>query len=151
MKNLTNKEIAEKIIEAFRNGNKLFAIGNGGSAAQAQHFTAELVGKFAAERRALPAISLTTDTSALTAIANDYGYENVFVRQLEALGERGDVLLTLSTSGRSENVLKAISWAKNKGLVIIRLPRTGRNTAEIQENHLFMLHNIARIVEKAFT
>ena len=103
----TARKIADVITSALRGGNKLLLAGNGGSAADAQHIAAEIVGRYKQERPAWPAIALTTDTSALTAIANDYGFEQVFVRQIEGLGARGDVLLALSTSGRSPNILRS--------------------------------------------
>ena len=107
------------IIAALRAGNKLLIIGNGGSAADAQHIAAEIVGRYKQDRPAYAAIALTTDTSALTAIANDYGFEQVFARQVEGLGQRGDVLLALSTSGRSPNILAALRTARERGLVTI--------------------------------
>jgi D-sedoheptulose 7-phosphate isomerase len=112
-------EIAETVATAFRNGRKLMICGNGGSAADAQHFAAEFVNKFQLERHPLPALALTTDTSIITSVANDYRYEEVFSKQIEALGIRGDILLAISTSGRSENVLLAVRTAKEKGLCTI--------------------------------
>jgi D-sedoheptulose 7-phosphate isomerase len=113
------RKIAAAIIAALRSGNKLLIIGNGGSAADAQHIAAEIIGRYKQDRPAYAAIALTTDTSALTAIANDYGFEQVFARQLEGLGQRGDVLLALSTSGRSPNILAALRTARERGLVTI--------------------------------
>src|SRR3954465_6021623 len=107
----TAREIAAAMIAALRTGNKLLIIGNGGSAADAQHIAAEIVGRYKQERPAYAAIALTTDTSALTAIANDYGFEQVFARQVAGLGKRGDVLLALSTSGSSPNILAALRLA----------------------------------------
>src|SRR3990167_8656261 len=144
------QQIITAIIKAFRNGNKLLICGNGGSAAEAQHFAAELVGRYKHERRALPAIALTTDTSILTAIANDYGYENVFSRQVEALGKPGDILITLSTSGKSINCIKAAEVARKRRLIVFELDRLGEDTPRIQENHLSALHSICDKVEKAF-
>jgi D-sedoheptulose 7-phosphate isomerase len=115
----TARKIAEIIIAAVRAGNKLLIIGNGGSAADAQHIAAEIVGRYKQDRPAYAAIALTTDTSALTAIANDYGFERVFARQVEGLGQRGDVLLALSTSGRSPNILAALRVARDRGLVTV--------------------------------
>jgi D-sedoheptulose 7-phosphate isomerase len=115
----TARKIAEVIIAALRAGKKLLIIGNGGSAADAQHIAAEIVGRYKQERPAYAAIALTTDTSALTAIANDYGFEQVFARQVDGLGQRGDVLLALSTSGRSPNILAALRLARERGLVTI--------------------------------
>jgi len=144
------KEIAKQIIDCFKSGGFLFVIGNGGSSAEAGHFVAELVGRYKHERKALPAISLTTDSAILTAIANDYGYEKVFTRQLEALSKKGDCLIALSTSGKSKNVLEAIKWSGTHGLKVFELKRIGTTTAEIQENHLFMLHKLAEKIEMAF-
>lgn len=110
-------KIAEAIVAALRAGNKLLIIGNGGSAADAQHIAAEIVGRYKKDRRAYAAIALTTDTSALTAISNDYGFEQIFARQVEGLGVRGDVLLAISTSGRSPNILAALQKARERGLV----------------------------------
>ena len=146
---VNTKEHAKTIIQAIRRGNKIICIGNGGSATMASHFAGELVGKYKYNRRALPAISLF-DLASFTATANDFGYENVFVRQLGAFGNKGDILLALSTSGKSKNVLKAIKWAERHGLIVIDLERKGRDTPQIQENQLKLLHKIAEEVEKAF-
>jgi D-sedoheptulose 7-phosphate isomerase len=108
----TTRKIAAVILAALRSGNKLLIVGNGGSAADAQHIAAEIVGRYKQDRPAWAAIALTTDTSALTAIANDYGFEQVFARQVEGLGQRGDVLLALSTSGRSPNIMAASPAAR---------------------------------------
>ena len=113
------RQIAAVIIAALRSANKLLIIGNGGSAADAQHIAAEIVGRYKKNRPAYAAVALTTDTSALTAIANDYGFEQVFARQVEGLGSRGDVLLALSTSGRSANILAALRTARERGLVTV--------------------------------
>lgn len=145
------QEIAQKIIAAFKRGNKVLICGCGGSAAESQHFASELMGKFEFDRQALPAISLTTDTSALTAIGNDFGFENVFSRQIEALGKPGDVLFTLSTSGTSPAILKAQETALNQGMEVIPFPtnfQLKKTTAETQEEHLHMIHSICRQVEK---
>jgi D-sedoheptulose 7-phosphate isomerase len=115
----TARAIAAAIINALRSGNKVLLIGNGGSAADAQHIAAEIIGRYKHDRAAYAAIALTTDTSALTAIANDYGFEQVFARQVEGLGQRGDVLLALSTSGRSPNILAALRTARERGLVTV--------------------------------
>lgn len=154
------------IVKAFQSGNKLLICGNGGSAADSQHFAAEFTGRYEMERKPLPAIALTTDTSALTAIANDYSYEVVFSKQVEALGEKGDVLFAISTSGNSANIIKAIDSAKQKGLTVIGL--TGKDggkiakmldqsdvnicasvtrTARIQEIHILVLHTICDAVD----
>ena len=147
---------AELIWNAFDSGKKVLLCGNGGSAADAQHIAAEFVGRYETERRALPGIALTTDTSALTAIANDYGYEQIFARQVEALAEKGDVLIGISTSGNSPNVLAALKKSREIGCINIgmtgaqggamidlcdaclRVP-SGR-TARIQEVHITVAH-----------
>jgi D-sedoheptulose 7-phosphate isomerase len=121
--------IAERIAQALRAGGKLLLAGNGGSAADAQHIAAELVGRLVHDRAPLPALALTTDTSALTAIGNDYGFEQVFARQVRALGRRGDVLIAISTSGRSANILYALKAARECGLVAIGF--TGRGGGEM--------------------
>lgn len=151
------------ITNALKNGNKLMLCGNGGSAGQAQHIAAEFTGRYLLERHALPAISLTTDTSCITAIGNDYGFEKIFARQVEALGNKGDILIALSTSGKSENILLAVKTAKTRGLKIISL--TGLSgtrvakmsdvalvvpsdiTSHIQEAHIVMLHAVCSAVE----
>jgi D-sedoheptulose 7-phosphate isomerase len=154
---------AEEIAAAFKRGNKLFVCGNGGSAADAQHMVAEFVGKFIKERKALPAIALTTNTSALTAIANDWSYDYVFTRQLEALGKANDVLIGISTSGLSSNVLKALAYARSAGMTTIGLVgglameiedvcdiviRVGiSSTPVIQERQLAVEHMLCELVE----
>jgi D-sedoheptulose 7-phosphate isomerase len=155
--------VAEMIIRSIRSGGKVIVFGNGGSAADAQHMAAELVGRYSLERRALPAIALTTDTSNLTAVSNDYGYAEVFVRQIEALGRAGDVAIGITTSGRSENVLRALKGAHAAGLVTVcltgqrgvamgqvdvelRVPSS--STPRIQEAHITMLHCICELVER---
>ena len=154
---------AGAIAAALKQGRTVFAFGNGGSAADAQHFCAELVGRYEGERRGWPAVALTTDTSAVTAIANDYGFERVFARQIEALGREGDVAVAISTSGASPNVLRGLEAATTKGLVTIAL--TGRGgeagkiakhhvrvdearTSRVQEVHATVLHAICELVEK---
>ncbi len=155
----------EACVACLKAGGKLLFAGNGGSAAEAQHFSAEFVGRFLKEREALASIALHTDTSALTAIGNDYGYEHVFSRQVLALGQRGDILIGLSTSGRSKNILMAMQAAKNKGLINIAL--TGQDprdmgvladivlnmpsvhTPQIQEGHLIVGHLLCGLVEEA--
>ncbi|MFC1943186.1 D-sedoheptulose 7-phosphate isomerase [Chloroflexota bacterium] len=157
-------DAAQIVINAFKAGGKMFLIGNGGSAADAQHIAAELVGRFKLERTALPAIALTTDTSTLTALANDYGYEAVFSRQLEALANEKDILIAITTSGTSPNILAAVKSAHSKGVTVIGL--TGENggklkdvadltimvpsddTARIQEAHITIGHIICLLVEK---
>jgi len=158
------KEMSLAIIEAYQNKKKLILFGNGGSAADAQHIAAELVNRFELERMALPAIALTTDTSILTSIANDYDYSRVFARQIEALAEEGDVVIGISTSGASLSVIKGVEAAREKGAKTIGL--TGKNGAElaraadlvlkvpssdtprIQEAHITILHIICYLIEK---
>ena len=158
---------AAAIADSLKNAGKLLVFGNGGSASDAQHAAAELVGRFQRERAGLAAIALTTDTSVLTSVANDYSFDRVFARQVEALGRRGDVALGISTSGASPNVLAAIEAAKARGLVTIAL--TGRDggavgraagihvnvpsqsTARVQEVHRTLLHVICDFVERAFS
>jgi D-sedoheptulose 7-phosphate isomerase len=154
---------AKACVDALRRGNKVLFAGNGGSAADAQHLAGELVSRFAYDRPGLPAFALTTDTSVLTAIGNDYGYERVFARQVEAVGGAGDVLFGISTSGRSPNVLAALDVARQKGLVTVGMTgRIGGKMAErcdyllrtpsdvtprIQEGHIAMGHAICEIIE----
>ncbi|MDR2366329.1 MAG: phosphoheptose isomerase [Zoogloeaceae bacterium] len=149
----------ESMSRALLEGGRVFACGNGGSAADAQHFAAELVGRFETERRELAAVALTTDTSILTAVGNDYGFEQIFSRQLRALGRAGDVLLAISTSGNSGNVIAAIHAAHERGIRVIALTGSeggqmrallqetdillavpDRRTARIQETHLLLIH-----------
>ena len=154
----------EAALERLQDDGKILVFGNGGSAAQAQHFAAELVNKFLIERQPIPCISLTTDTSTLTAIANDVSFDDVFSRQVEALGRKGDVVLGLTTSGNSPNVIKAILCAKKLGLLTAVLTGEGggevgsladycldvpsKYTPLIQEVHLILLHFLAEEVEK---
>ena len=154
---------ASAIAAALLQGRAVLAFGNGGSAADAQHFTAELVGRYERERRAWPAIALTTDTSALTAIGNDYGFERVFARQIEALGRPGDIALGISTSGNSPNVLRGLEAANERGLVTIALTGRGgaagkiaahhiavqeERTSRVQEVHATVLHVICELIER---
>ncbi len=165
------KQAAEKILpqqvargivamtDCLRAGGKVMACGNGGSAADAQHFAAELIGRFERERQELAAIALTTDTSILTAVGNDYSYDEIFSKQVRGLGKKGDILIGISTSGNSKNVVKAIEAAKKMGIKIIALTGNGggkiaslldaddvhlcapsTRTARIQETHLVLLH-----------
>ena len=160
------RQAAVNIIAALRAGNKLLIVGNGGSAADAQHIAAEIVGRYKQDRQAHAAIALTTDTSALTAISNDYGFEQVFARQVAGLGRRGDALLALSTSGRSPNILAALATARELGLVTIAFtgsqgaPMLGAlcdhlliapsdDTAIIQQLHLAVAHGICDEIEWA--
>lgn len=157
------------MVECLRAGGKVMACGNGGSAADAQHFAAELIGRFERERQELAAIALTTDTSILTAIGNDYGYDDIFSKQVRGLGKKGDILLGISTSGNSKNVVKAIEAAKKMGIKIIALTGNGggkiahllepddihlcapsTRTARIQETHLVLLHALCDGVDHIF-
>ncbi len=155
----------EAVAEAFRRGNKLLLFGNGGSAADAQHIAAEFVNRFRIERPPLPAIALTTDSSALTSIANDYSYAEVFAKQVLALGRPGDIAIAISTSGNAANVLRAVRAAKKRGLFVIAL--TGGSggklaaladivlrveatdvTARIQETHILIAHVLCEQVDR---
>ncbi len=154
------------IIERLQAGNKILLCGNGGSAADAQHIAAELSGRYKSERRALAGIALTTDTSALTAIGNDYGFETIFSRQVEALANQGDLLIAISTSGNSPNIIKAITTARELGCHTIGL--SGRDggamsdscdfniivpsddTPRIQEMHILIGHTICQAIDDAF-
>jgi D-sedoheptulose 7-phosphate isomerase len=163
----TAGRIADVIIAAMRAGNKLLIIGNGGSAADAQHIAAEIIGRYKQDRPGYAAIALTTDTSALTAITNDYGFEQVFARQVEGLGQPGDVLLALSTSGRSPNILAALRRARERGLVTIGFTGTrgetmgascdhllvapSDDTPVVQQIHLAVAHGICEEIEQAMT
>jgi D-sedoheptulose 7-phosphate isomerase len=157
-------QTAEVIAHGLRNGRKILLFGNGGSAADAQHLAAEMVGRFGPDRSALPAISLSTDTSILTAVGNDYGYEKVFARQIEALGQAGDTAIGISTSGNSPSVLEAIDVARSKGMftvgftgetggkmkdrteVLFRVP--SRQTPRIQETHILLGHIICELIDR---
>ena len=152
-----------RVRTALEKGRKILICGNGGSAADSQHMAAEFVGRFVKERQSLPALALTVDTSLLTAVGNDYGFDCVFSRQVEGLGQEGDVLIAISTSGNSANVVRAIKTAKEKGIYVIAL--TGENggilakesdlclavpsqvTARIQEMHIMIIHMICEIAE----
>ena len=175
------KQEAEKILpdavaqgvlamaQCLQSGGKVMACGNGGSAADAQHFAAELIGRFERERQELAAIALTTDSSILTAVGNDYSYDEVFSKQVRGLGKKGDILLAISTSGNSKNVVKAIEAAKKIGIKIIALTGNGggkiatlldqddihlcapsTRTARIQETHLVLLHGLCDGVDHVF-
>lgn len=143
-------KIANIIIKAFKGGNKLLICGCGGSAAQAQHMAAELICKYKYNRVALPAIALTTDTSILTALSNDFSFDIVFYRQVEALGKPGDVLMTISTSGESPSNLLAYRRSWMNCMEYIDLPRKGKDTPAIQEFQLKLIHHICEKVERAF-
>lgn len=166
--NIENRllDVSKKVVETLKNGNKILICGNGGSAADAQHFAAELTGRYKSERRGLPAIALTTDTSALTAIGNDYGYDRIFDRQTQALASKGDLLIGISTSGNSKNIISALTVAKKMGCSTIGL--SGRDggimnnicdlnlivpsddTPRIQEMHILFIHTICQIVDDNF-
>ncbi len=165
LSNQTEKinEIAQLIINCYKNGNKVILFGNGGSAADAQHIAAELVGQYKLKRKSLPAIALTTNTSILTSIANDYGFDKIFERQIESMVEKGDMAIGISTSGNSENIIKGILKAKERGAktiaftgksggklkdiadILLNIPSD--NTPRIQEVHITIGHIICGIVE----
>lgn len=157
------EDASKLIVETLKNGNKVLFFGNGGSAADAQHIAAELTGRYKTERRGLPGIALTTDTSALTAIGNDYGYDRVFDRQVEALAQKGDLLFGISTSGNSKNVINAFKVGQEKGCKIVGMSgRDGgemnnycdvnlvvpsNDTPRIQEMHILFGHTICQIID----
>lgn len=157
-------ETAAKVAAALRDGRKVLLFGNGGSAADAQHIAAEFVGRFIPDRIPLPAISLATDTSALTALGNDYGYNAVFSRQLQALGNTGDVAIGISTSGNSPSVLEALDVARSKGLFTIGFTGQGggkmngkadvlfcvptRMTPRVQETHILLGHILCELIDR---
>ena len=158
---------ARAIGHSIENGGKFLIMGNGGSAADAQHVAAEMVGRMLLERRPLPAIALTTDTSILTAVGNDYGYDMIFLKQIQALARKEDVVLAISTSGNSKNVLLAAEEAKRIGCVLITLTggsggklmeigdvkinaSLGKNSSRVQESHLFALHSLVDVLDRFF-
>lgn len=161
----TIQEVVERIVTAMKSGDKVLLAGNGGSASDAQHIAGEFVSRFAFDRPGLPAFSLATDTSVMTAIGNDYGYEQLFSRQIQAVGRPGDVFVGISTSGRSPNILAALKEARDRGLTtvgftgreggqmpplcdhIIRIPSSV--TPKIQEGHIVIGHIICGLVEEA--
>jgi D-sedoheptulose 7-phosphate isomerase len=169
MSTLTNQvEVAAQLcIDSLNNGGKILIFGNGGSAADAQHIAAEMVGRYKAERKGLPAIALTTDTSALTSIGNDYGYDRVFDRQVEALANKGDMAIGISTGGSSGNVISALKLAKEMGcrtigfsgrdggemntLCDVNLVVPAQDTPRIQEMHIVIGHTICHLVDQAFS
>jgi len=157
-------KVIDAIVASFRGGHKLLLFGNGGSAADAQHIAAEFVNRFRIERPPLPALALTTDTSAITSIANDYDYSEIFAKQIKALGKAGDVALAISTSGNAANVLNALDCCKQLKITSIGLTggdggkmlakadhilrvSTTRNTARIQETHILVAHVICELVD----
>ncbi|MEJ2722346.1 MAG: SIS domain-containing protein [bacterium] len=155
--------MADAMADALRVGGAVFSCGNGGSASQAEHFAAELAGRYKLDRKSLPVFALSTNSASVTAIANDYGYSEMFARQLEGIGKRGDCLLALSTSGESKNIIRVCQVAKNKGMKVfgltgqtggsmagecdetIKIPET--DTAKIQEMHLVTLHLTCQYIE----
>jgi len=159
--------VAKLCIESLKNGGKILIFGNGGSASDAQHIASELVGRYKAERKGLAAIALTTDTSALTAISNDYGYLHVFDRQVEALANKGDIVIGISTSGSSENVISALTLAKKLGCKVIgfsgssarkldtlcdvNLKVPAEDTPRIQEMHIVIGHIICHLIDQEFS
>jgi len=161
------EKASQIVVDTLKNGNKILLCGNGGSAADAQHIAAELTGRYKTERRGLAGIALTTDTSALTAIGNDYGYDRIFDRQVEALAKKGDLLIGISTSGNSQNVINAFKAAKELGCHTIGLSGKGGgkfndvcdlnlivpsdNTPRIQEMHILIGHTICQIVDEEIT
>lgn len=160
----TIEEVCKRCVNLYKNGHKTILAGNGGSAADAQHIAAELVGRYGFDRPSLPSLALTTDTSNLTAIGNDYGYDKVFSRQLEGMGQEGDLFIGISTSGNSTNVINAFISAKEKGITTVALVgRDGgkmaqmadiaiivpsNDTPRIQESHILIGHIICDIIEK---
>ena len=161
------EKAAYEIARSIKSGGKLLIFGNGGSAADSQHIAAELVGRFKKERAPMPAIALTTDTSILTAVANDYGYAVTFARQVEALGKRGDIALGISTSGNSINVLEGVRKAKSIGIKTIGLLGcdggklkkecdisivvNSKNTARVQEAHILIGHILCELIENGIS
>ena len=161
------EKIAEKITQTIKNGGKIIVFGNGGSAADSQHMVAELVGRFKKERKAYPALALTTNSSSITALSNDYGYEVSFARQLEAIGKTGDLAIGISTSGTAINVIKAIEKAREMGIQVVSF--TGKaggklkdlsdisivvksnDTARIQEAHILLIHILCELVEESLS
>ena len=156
--------VSKKCVDLYKGSNKTILAGNGGSAADAQHIAAELVGRYGFDRPSIPSLALTTDTSNLTAIGNDYGYDKVFSRQLEGMGQKGDIFIGISTSGNSANIINAFNSAKEKGITTVAL--TGKDggkmakmadislivpsdsTPRIQESHILIGHIICDIIEK---
>ena len=158
------EEVSKVILDIYKNGNKTLIAGNGGSAADAQHIAGEFVSKFYFDRPGIPSLALTTDTSIITAIGNDYGYEKLFARQIQANGQKGDLFIGISTSGNSANIIEALYECKNKGIITVGL--TGKNggemsnlcdycikvpsdqTPRIQESHILIGHIICSIIEE---
>lgn len=168
IENELSPQIAEMVthmVETFTHGGKLLVMGNGGSAADAQHFVAEIVGRFKLERRGLPAVALSTDTSILTAIGNDYGFDKIFKRQIEALAAPGDLIVGISTSGNSPNILQALELGRVMGcrtvgllgkdggtikdVCHLALIVPSNDTPRIQEGHITIIHIVCDLLEKA--
>ena len=168
---ISDKNLIEKIkksveicLKCLNKKNKILLAGNGGSAADAQHIAAEFVGKFAFDRQSLAAIALTTDTSVITAISNDYGYEKIFARQIESIGKSGDVFIAYTTSGKSKNIIHALKIAKKMGLITIAMTANNKHnfkklcdiclivksktTSKIQEGHTIIGHLLCELIEK---
>lgn len=148
------EEIAREIIATLERGNKILICGNGGSGSEADHFSGELVCKYQRNRKSLNAISLSANNCIITAIANDYGYEKIFSRQIEGIGKKRDLLITLSTSGASKNIKEAIIQAKRQGIKVIAFPTNneiGTDTGATQVSHLQMIHEISRLVENFYS
>jgi D-sedoheptulose 7-phosphate isomerase len=157
-------EIAGKLIDAYRAGKKVLLFGNGGSAADAQHIAAELLGRYYLDRKALPAMALTVNSSSVTATANDYGFDQIFARQIEAFGNVGDVAIGISTSGTSRNVIKGLGAAKGKGMTTVAMTGQDRagleevsdhiicvpsaDTPRIQESHILIGHILSELIEQ---
>ncbi len=160
------EKIASRMITALKMGRKILIAGNGGSAADTQHFAAELAGQFIHKRKGLPAIALTTNSSIITAIGNDFGYDYVFSRQIEGLGKYGDIFVGISTSGNSLNLINALNIAKKNGLMTVgllgkdggqmsnlcdlKLVVPSHNTQHIQEAHIMMIHELCSLIDNAF-
>lgn len=158
------EEISQAIITALKNNKKIMIAGNGGSASDAQHFAGEIVGRFLLERKGLAAVALNTDTSVITCIANDYSYDDIFSRQIEGIGQEGDIFIGISTSGNSKNIIKAVEMSKRNNINTISfLGKDGgilkeisdnylllpyKSTARVQEHHIMAIHLICEIVEK---
>jgi len=158
------KRLSEQLIKCINSGNKILVFGNGGSASDAQHFSTELTVRLKKNRKALPCISLSTDTSALTAIGNDFSFKFIFKRQIEAIGNRGDLLIAFSTSGKSKNILEGLKKAKQKFLktilisseklksnlsdVDILFKAPSKTTSRIQETHLFIIHILCKLLDE---
>lgn len=160
-------QACEAISKSIKSGGKLLICGNGGSAADAQHMAAEMIGRMLIERNPLPALALTTDTSNITAIANDYHYDAIFQKQVQGLGNKGDVLLAISTSGNSANVIKAVEAAKEKGMIVISMTggsggklkdlsdvnlnvELAKNSSRIQETHIFIVHSLVDVMDRYY-